>query len=414
VLKSLLPKSQNNHTREKQRSPQKLLKALSQTKALRHFATIETHRVQPSTTKLIILVPQYHRSEDYPINWSSIGKKVAQVQNNIEDLILHLYYNYGISCWGVEGRSANTIRESPVLNMGLSAVRTLAIRFQNLHQEFKEENSLVLEESEKILALLSPFIVQHIQAADGVAMALIRIGSEGNSPGAINQLQRLWYGIENKALNERAVQLLKDIRQTQKEILSSQTVPTDPTSIEGQDFLRNIWFKEFPPFNKKVIKPISKKLKILQEILRQIRDGPEKKYRTLRHFIRNIQGVYALALSPRQIISEFDYYSNLDSPPPSTNNTGIPLSSTNKKSLKTKLSELYEEYADITFTKREKRAIGTTLKKVDKAKNSTCVLVMGANHQSGLIEQLTKLDPNHGFLVLDPYRPVSRETPEAP
>lgn len=369
----------------------------------------------PQATRVVFLVPQFHRNPLMPIEWTSLGTAIMEVQSNVDVVMSRLAHAHGLRCIGSEGNW--------LLDMGYpSELRQAAQWHHDLMQ--RQAQALVALKREPMVEspqeigddlahishMLAAELRRHVRILDGAGVALSR-------PAMPDGVHR--FGIEDAKLNREALRLLAERRKIDEEIAKLSPESQSPIA----DAMGEMWLTEIPEYQASVLQPLETAIERADRLRLHLRqamalDAAE----ALGRFVALAKHVRGSVIRPDEVEQYTEYYRSVsqnaplesaapaadagvetevaDSNPSSEARTLASVRTLER--LEAKRERLQKDYERITFQKREEAAARIVAERM-KTKES-CALVMGAAHLVGLRDALLRVSgENWGIVTVTPY-----------
>ena len=375
--------------------------ALRADKSHTNAFTVQSVVGPPTATRVLFVVPQFHRSPLLPITWSSLGEAIAGVQSNIDFTLTRLVRAHGVRCVGTEGTWLDTMARSTELDQVAGWLWDLErTRGHAASLLPGDDGGGADAEMAKVQTLITPYIQRHAQMLDGAGMALARLQLTAETAS----LSVLRFGLEDEKLNTRSLTLLHTMRPLEEELSLLQPDGED----DAEDALAAIWRDEWPRFKAEVGTPLQAAMKSLQaRRTLLLRDGDDVEAAALGRFTTLAGGVVEEVLRLDSALAYEEYYSTLRTRK-AVPRTALKAPSAQQKrrirELQTRLKPLQAEYERVASTQREHAAVRRTLERLGATAVGRCALVMGANHVDGLVAAARKQGGDGvGILVVSPY-----------
>lgn len=335
----------------------------------------------PDGTRVVVLVPQFHRSPVLPVLWSSLGEAVAGVQENVALITAELVTHHGFRCVGTEGSWADRLTRPEELEDLARGAGELSAQADELGRLMGTTDTPTHEAARDVVRVLRPYLTRQLLTLDGVGVALARRA----------ELDVWRLGLEDAALNRRALALLSQMRPLEESMARLEPATQDA----GEDEMGRIWREEFPAFDRDVRQPLDAALATLDQARkRALRDKVDLEADAVGRFVRLARVLLDNTLRPQEVASYRDYYAEVAARPadaaPATPRALTAAQRRQKAQLESRLARLRARYEDVASRQREGVAVRRVLARMDALGTQRCVLVMGANHQDALVAQLQK------------------------
>lgn len=359
----------------------------------------------------VIVVPQFHRSPVAPIVWSSLGQAIADVQDNIDALMSQLITHHGLRCVGTEGSWARRIERTDELDLVAGWGLELTARGDAVVAQLGDSDPDLAPAVRTLDHKLAPYLTRCLRMLDGVGMTQARLRA---LPSPLNP-PLLRFGLEDKQLNQRAVQLAA--RSNEVYLRLAELLPEQQSA--GQDAVGAMWIAEYPGFVSNTAQHLVQALDTLARARRDLhQDQAVDDARLLARYAGLAQEVTTRVLQLDAVAERYQHELAVIRRERAA--SAVPgerhLSRAEQRELKrlrTKADALDAQYEEITGRQREHQAVARTLAELRRAPNQICALVMGASHGEALVEELLRASAQGvGVLLVQPF-PPDDETEEA-
>jgi len=361
------------------------------------FKVVETHGPLHARA-VVVVVPQFHRSPLLPLLWNSIGEAIAGVQENVDIVTTRLVVAHGLRCVGTEGSWADVIVRSEEQLQLASAVAEL----QRSAAAIRRLDATLGDRASGVVDVMLPYLRRQALTLDGVGSALWRLGRP--------DVKR--FGLEEQALNTRALDLLARMRALEEQL--ARLEPEGQADVE--DAMAQTWRDEYPTFERDVVTPLLEGLAALDAArLAAVRDGVEADAAVLARFVKLARTLRDEVLRVADVTAYDAYYRDVgravtpEKPrkPPTRAQRAL------AQKLRKRLVPLQATYERVAGPDREAAAVRRVLTHLGGG-SGVCLLVMGANHQQGVVDQLRKpANSNVGVVVVEPYAVEEPPPPDA-
>ncbi|MEE8409219.1 MAG: hypothetical protein V3T05_06420 [Myxococcota bacterium] len=333
----------------------------------------------PTSKRVVFLVPQYHRNATMPIDWTTLGKEIAEVQVNIDALVRRLALVHGVTCIGTEGDARASILRS-------SELRQLAWWHGDLLRDRKallaslgSGAKRAQPPADTIIELLEASIRRTIVYLDGVGAAQARL------TGRVT-LRR--FGLEDSEANQDALALLDQLKKVEEELAK-----TDPSSQpEAAGVVGDMWLREYPAYEAETLLPLQNALSALDTLRTELRaDGLKEDAARIAAFLARVRRLVEALIKPSEVADTIAYYRKLERIIDEGGAEGRKLTRAEKRRRKKLLAQqekVAARYAEVTMRHREKVAARKVIERMKADDAPACVLVMGAGHEEGLAKEL--------------------------
>jgi hypothetical protein len=215
------------------------------------------------------------------------------------------------------------------------------------------------------------------------------------------------FGLEDSKLNQRAVELLAQIREREKRLILPPTSES-PGESEAEQALRTLWLDEFPSFDSETLTPLSQAIDLLSSVSQELkRDGLTGDADELNQFTRQLRLMVQTILRPDDIAAYHHHYQAMATTPAPTPESAETLAAdhaSHNATLEAELDVLRQSYTDVAHTEREAHAIARTLEMLSQGSHQSCAIVMGAGHLRSLEKRLRDALPaDTAIIVVRPF-----------
>lgn len=371
----------------------------------------------PEATKVVVVVPQFHRSSTHPIAWSSLGQAIAEVQAHIESLMTTLLLTEGGRCVGTEGSAAPVIPGSHELKRLAWWRQDLAAAEARVREVLAGEGREMDDELAALRLVMDAALKERAAILDGVGALQARL-DEGHvvvHEAGGNVTDR--FGLEDRRLNAKAVALVRE-----RDALYRRLALLETESVgEVQSALGQMWVDEYPLYREATITPLMGGLRTLdaeQKALRaQGADWPAQvlvRYTSLLRRIADdvikvddVEGTYAYYKEVADRAADGGSASSSGASPRKKRRLSR-AQKRKKKRLARKLAKLDKRYEKITHAGRDRVAARRVLERVNAPEHDLCSLVFGQGHTDGLVAALLKEAKQDGLgpigvIVVEPF-----------
>ncbi len=361
------------------------------------FKVVETHGPLLARA-VVVVVPQFHRSPLLPLLWNSIGEAIAGVQENVDIVTTRLVVAHGLRCVGTEGSWAEVIVRSEEQLQLASAVAEL----QRSAAAIRTLDATLGTRASGVVDVMLPYLRRQALTLDGVGSALWRLGRP--------DVKR--FGLEEQALNTRALDLLARMRALEEQL--ARLEPEGQADVE--DAMAQTWRDEYPAFDRDVVTPLLEGLAALDTArLAAVRDGVEADAAVLGRFVKLARTLRDEVLRVEDVTAYDAYYRDVGRAvtPEKPRKPPTRAQRAQAQKLKKRLVPLQATYERVAGPDREAAAVRRVLQHLGTG-SGLCLLVMGANHQQGVVDQLRKPANSHvGVVVVEPYAVEEAPPPDA-
>jgi hypothetical protein len=346
-----------------------------------------------SSRRVVFLIPQFHRNPIVPIEWTSLGAAIVEVQSNIDGLVTRLAKAHGLKCIGTEGSWRKRIDLPHDLRQPAQWLADLERARRRARGPLLQEAKQDADHLDVVYAKLRDALALRVALYDGVGTALERLGED-------RRAER--FGIEDEALNRAALVLLAKLQR----IDESLAVLNPAAQSDIQTAMGRMWLDEIDAYEAEVLAPLRDSLTALDERRVKLRGvGADAAAEDVGRFVSLAKHVWAAVIKPDQVAGYTAYYRRVGKksdagPPPER-----VLSLADKKErerLKSLRAPLQKEYDALSIDERERRAAQKVVRKLGPA--GTCAVVMGAVHKDALKERLIEQGKGDlAVIVVAPY-----------
>lgn len=357
---------------------------------------------KPDAAKVVVVVPQFHRSATHPIAWTSLGRAIAEVQAHIEVLVTVLAREEGVRCVGTEGSAAAKIPYSYELKRLAWWYQDLLREEEQLKKVLAAEGQEVDDDLETLRVVLEGALKERAALLDGVGAAQARLEDELD-------LDR--FGLEDAALNARAVALVQE-----RDELDRQLARLDTSTVGAvQSALGEMWVAEFPLYEESTLLPLRRSVEHLEERRRTLkRAGADWPSRVVGRYTSLVGRIADDVIKPDDVEATHAYYVEVaaevadgGAPRPARG----PLSAKErreKRALERKRAKVEARYEKVAHDERNAVAARKVLERVNLPEHGACSLVLGQGHTDGIVEELVRQGETTGLgpvgvIVVEPF-----------
>lgn len=357
-----------------------------------------------AATKVVLLIPQFHRSSTSPLAWSSVGRAIADVQANIETTLTVLARTQGVLCVGTEGSAAEHIPESFELKRLAFWREDLRFAEDAAAKALRGEERDRADDLEALRIVLESALQERASVLDGVGAAQARLHGEV----AFDR-----FGVEDAELNARAVALVRA-----RDALDRQLGELEVSTLSDvQSALGQMWVAEYPLYREATVAPLLAGLDDLEDERRSLmRAGADDPARELARYLSLVRRIAADAIQPDEVEATYAYYRGVadrlaDGGAGESGPSRGPLSKSErrqKKKLEKDRAKLMARYRKIAHDERNRVAALRVLERVNRPEHEACALVFGQGHQESITKALVDLGKKTGLgpvgvVVVSPY-----------
>jgi hypothetical protein len=349
---------------------------------------------EPTSRRVVFLIPQFHRSPLAPLGWTSLGGAIREVQGNIDALVTRLALAHGVRCVGTEGSWLTHIKVPDELAQPAHWAAELERRRPAAAAALVLEGAARRPALDQVHRLLTRALKDRVALYDGAGAALFRLEGEA-------KVQR--FGLEDEALNKRALALLGELQRIDAEL--AELDPGGPSAV--QTAMGRMWLDEVNAYEDEVLGPLEAALQSLdEERLRLLALGVEGAAEDLGRFTALAKHVTKAVLRPDEVRGWTRHYRRVarasDEPPPPPPLPPTPRARKRKAELDEKRAPLLQRYEAVSSEERERLAAAKVLARTGPG--GTCALIMGAAHKDTLKARLLELGGEGlAVLVVAPY-----------
>lgn len=349
----------------------------------------------PQSRRVVFLIPQFHRNPLVPIEWTSLGEAIVEVQRNIDALTTRLALAHGLRCVGTEGSWLKDIRLPHELRQPAQWAEDLARRRRIADAVLAKEAPEQRAHTRRVERLLFTALQRRVALYDGVGAALHRLESRA-------RVAR--FGIEDEALNKRALALLDGLQR-----IDEALAELDPAAqSDAQTAMGEMWLAEIEPYERDVLRPLDESLAALDaERLRLRSEGADIAADDLGRFVVLAKHVTGAVVKPEQVRAYTRYYRRVAEPPadagPVVERRALTAKERQRQAeLRADRVVLQREYDAVSIDERERRAAAKVVARMGPA--GACAVVMGAVHRDALERYLLEAGGGDlAVLVIAPY-----------
>jgi hypothetical protein len=351
----------------------------------------------PSSRRVVFLIPQFHRNPIVPIEWTSLGSAIVHVQSNIDGLVTRLSRAHGMKCIGTEGSWNRDIGMPVELRQAAQWLTDLERARPTAWVALQREKKPGKEHLDVIFAKLRAALRLRVALYDGVGVGLERIGPE-------RSITR--FGIEDAELNRASLVLLAKLQRIDERL----AVLNPAAQSDIQSAMGRMWLDEIDAYEAEVLKPLRESIAALDEQRTRLRaagaDGPAE---DLGRFVSLAKHVSTSVVKPDEIAGYTAYYRRVgtktDAGPTPQQKAERPLSLEEKREsaeLKAARAPLQTEYEALSIDERERRAAHKVVQRLGPV--GSCAVVMGAVHKDALKQKLLEAGKGDlAVIVVAPY-----------
>lgn len=379
------------------------------------------HRVRPDVPRrVVIIVPQYHRSETAPIAWSSLGKEIAGVQLGVADAVSALALARGVTCLGTEGSVGRQARSGDLDRMA------------NAGRRFDAQVAALLADA--TLAPATHAALRALDAAVKEARPVALMLSDGPGVGLLGHpgagVTR--FGIEDRALLDKARAIARKraaLTQKRAPLLAMLAPPPDPSAPPpARDVIGAMFLEEYPAFEARTARPIAQAQATLEKARQALLHAGDvdvaRDIAVVLHAAAPVlERAYQLdgaqsryseeqAIEAARLAYRADTGASVQPESRAAAQRG-PSAAARKKAqrevrmLDREIEGLNKAYAAAVYEARNARAAAVVHAEMDAQHTDVCTVVMGARHTSGLAAALATgahhAGPQTSVVVLKPY-----------
>lgn len=342
----------------------------------------------PTSERIVFLIPQYHRNATMPIDWTTLGKEIAEVQVNIDTLVRRLALAHGVTCIGTEGDSRTSILRSSELRQLAWWHADLLRGRKALLASLGSGAKRAKVPADSIVGILDRSIRRYIVYLDGVGAAQARLAGRMT-------LRR--FGIEDSDANQDALVLLDQLKKVEDELAK-----VDPgTQPEAAGVVGDMWLREYPAYEAETLSPLRNAASLLDDLRAELRaDGLKEDAASIAAFLARARRLVEALIKPNEVAENIAYYRELERLIEEGGLEGRNLTRAEKRRRKKLLAQqekIAARYAEVTMRHRERVAAKKVIERMKADETPTCALVMGAGHEEGLAKELTAAAKKDGI-----------------
>ncbi|MFZ9886729.1 MAG: hypothetical protein ACO3JL_04425 [Myxococcota bacterium] len=354
----------------------------------------------PQGRRVVFVIPQFHRNPGLPLEWTSLGGAIAEVQQNIDILVSRLHSSHGLRCVGTEGSWLEHIRYPFELRQPAQWRTDLAVRRRIADGVLLAEAVAGREHTAKVERLLDSALRRRVSLYDGVGVALYRTDPDRG-------VHR--FGLEDASLNREALRLLAALQAIDEEL--ALLAPADRSEVQSAMGL--MWLDEYPAYERDVLQPLDRSLGELDAVrLRLLAEGAEDAAEDVGRFVVLAKHIQGAVLRPEEVRRLQRHYHEVEeraatpvpARPPVQDAWGdvAPGSKGRHAELVARRAPLQQAYDEVTIDARERYAARRLLEKLGPS--GSCAMVMGAAHKDALAQRLLELGGGDlAVLLVAPY-----------
>lgn len=357
----------------------------------------------PASRRVVFLIPQFHRNPLVPIEWTSLGDAIVEVQRNIDALTTRLALAHGLRCVGTEGSWLKDIRLPDELRQPAQWAEDLERRRRIADAVLTKEAPAKRTHTRRVERLLLDALRRRVALYDGVGAALHRLRGRAHVTR---------FGIEDEALNKRALSLLAELQRIDEAL--AELAPDAQSDV--QTAMGEMWLAEIDAYEAEVLRPLDESLAALDaERLRLHGDGAELAAGDLGRFVVLAKHVLNAVVKPDPIRAYTSYYRRVADPaadagavverrPPTAKERRL------AETLRARRVTLQREYDAVSIDERERRAARKVVERTGPG--GACAVVMGAVHRDALERYLIEAGGGDlAVIVVAPYSFAEAESP---
>lgn len=330
-----------------------------------------------SSRRVVFLIPQFHRNPIVPIEWTSLGDAIIEVQSNIDGLVTRLATAHGLRCLGTEGSWMKRIKMPHELRQSAQWAEDLVRARRRARGALAREAKAELPLLDTVHVRLLEALKTRVALYDGVGVALHRLR---------DQRKIVRFGIEDEALNKEALVLLAKLQRIDEALADLD--PGGQTAV--QSAMGRMWLDEIGRYEEDVLVPLRRAFERLDERRTKLRNvGADAAAEDLGRFVALAKHVAGAVIKPDEIDAYTAYYRRVGTPTDGGPEKERVLTVEEKRlrdRLKKEREPIQAEYERVSITQRERRAAQKVISHVGQG--GACGVVMGAVHKDDLKKYL--------------------------
>lgn len=369
----------------------------------------------PEATKVVVVVPQFHRSSTHPIAWSSLGQAIAEVQAHIESLMTTLLLTEGGRCVGTEGSAAPVIPGSHELKRLAWWRQDLVAAEARVRDVLAGEGRELDDELEALSVVMGAALKERAAILDGVGALQARL-DEGHLVVEPRGIPYERFGLEDPQLNAKAIALVRERDGLYRQLALLETERVG----EVQSALGQMWVDEYPLYREATIAPLQDGLSTLDKEQKALRaQGADWPAQVLVRYTSLLRRIADDVIKVDDVEGTYAYYKEVADR--AADGGGVTSEASagktrrlsraqrrKKKRLERKLARLDARYDKITHAGRDRVAARRVLERVNAPEHDLCALVFGQGHTDGLVAALLKEAKKDGLgpvgvIVVEPF-----------
>jgi hypothetical protein len=330
----------------------------------------------PDAERVVFIIPQYHRNITMPIAWTTLGREIAEVQQNIDTLVRVLATRHHLTCIGTEGTTRRLVSHSSELRQLAWWQREIDRGREVTRREVARETERAVTAVDASADILTRVIAEHAVYLDGVGAAQSRLAGRA-------QLSR--FGIEEDGTHTDALALLDKLKAVEEKLAL-----VDPgTEPEGAGVVGRMWLDEYPAYQETTLEPLAVALQTLEGARRQLRrDGFAESNRVVGAWTARVRRIAGALIQPEELAATHAYYRELESKSSATRRELSAAAQQKRARLLARRATIYARYEEITRRRREQAAAQRVIDRMTGTRHRRCAVVMGAGHEEALVREL--------------------------
>jgi hypothetical protein len=359
----------------------------------KHAFWVEELAGDEGSRRVVFLIPQFHRNPIVPIEWTSLGAAIVEVQSNIDGLVSRLSVAQGLKCIGTEGSWMRNIKLPGGLRQAAQWAEDLGRARLRARGALVRESKTDLPHLDTVYVRLLEALKLRVALYDGVGVALDRLDGR-------RQVTR--FGIEDEQLNRDALVLLARLQRIDEALADLD--PGGQSAI--QSAMGRMWLDEIDTYEEEVLAPLRDAFVKLDERRTKLRNvGADGAAEDVGRFVSLAKHVTAGVVKMGEVEAYTAYYRRVargtDAGPAPER-----VLTTAEKQLRDRLRKerapIQVEYEKVSIDERERRAAQKVVAKLGPG--GACAVVMGAVHKDALKERLLEAGGGDlAVIVVAPY-----------
>lgn len=355
------------------------------------------------TTRTVVIIPQVHPSDTLPLSWTSLGALTTHVQFNIDAALTQMTRGLALSCVGTEGSALARIDTPWALSRWVWRKRDVHSGARTVQKVLKSERMSDSGAVARMVAVLQPAIDAHRFQLDGPGYAQARIE---------DKTAVFRFGLEDDALNLKAIGIAR-LREQKEQRLFDATPQGERTrpSQTARAAWETMWLDEIDAHDAAVIAPYKAARDALATMQMSLRKrGAHEAATDVGRFLalagrvddEAIHSAAITAITARLRTAPPAHNAPDSDAGPGAEKATLTLTKKERAALEAEVSALTAEYDAVVMTAREQLAVRRTVAQLPH-RDGLCAIVMGLNHQAGLVAAVQNAAPDVGIIVLQPF-----------